>query len=81
MSENTYRIVVVVLLALILIGVVADVIVEFRQGARDLRDGRLPFGRGGFDRGGFGRGGDFQPQQDGPRGGRGLIPAEALSAA
>lgn len=77
MSENTYRIVVVVLLALILIGVVADVIVEFRQGARDLRDGRLPFGRGGF-----GRGGGFQPQQDGPQGNeRGMMPAEALSAA
>jgi hypothetical protein len=57
MSDNVFRIIVVVLLALLLIGVIVDVVLEFKQlgqGNRSNRNGprdyRQNFGGGGNDR-------------------------------
>ena len=60
MTENAYRIIVVVLLVLILVTVVADLVI----GLRDNNDGRFHSMPGGFHQ--FHRdGGNFQRNQDG----------------
>ncbi len=76
MSDSAYRILVVVLLIMILIGVVADVAMQF-MGGRDHG------GRGGFMQfgpGGKGKGGDQEigPQRDQ---GQGWLPGLELSTA
>lgn len=77
MSDSAYRILVVVLLIMILIGVVADVAMQI-MGGRDLHGGRGGFMQ--FGPGGKGKGGDQErgPQRDQ---GQGWLPGLELSAA
>lgn len=67
MSDNAFRIVVVVMLALLLIALVADVVISLRQAGHDGIRGRFHQGGAGF---GPGRGGQFQqaPGNQGPPG-------------
>ncbi len=76
MSDNAYRILVLVLLVLILIAVVADVTMQLVRGG----DGNSHIRGGAFGLGGPGQGDRRQPDQQQREQGSGLLPALEFSA-